>query len=659
MKVGFLSPTLYFIPYGWGSLRAYLYSFNRNYQNLKFQEPVTTFFPQPTDFVELADCDLLLTSHYVWNHNTILKSLKYLRQLNPKLKVIAGGPNIKFADPTLLEEGLTDFHVFGEGEKSLSALLDMLFVDSPDFSQIRNIGYRDSSGMAKFNQRLNDFIELNFSSPYVLGVFDEYIEKQQREGAKIVAPWETNRGCPFSCTFCDWGSATMSKIRSFSEERLMAEIQYFADKKLCEIYICDSNFGMLNRDVSIAKELAQAKVKYGYPSQIRASNAKNASGKVLAGSKFLSDQGMLLHGTSISLQTSDPNALEKVKRRNIKTSDFEQLTQDFKKQKVHFFTELIFPLPGETLETFYDGFNRLLIGGNHDDIRVYELSLLPNAQIDSQRTEFKFKTIHRPLLDFAVENTTEIVIETKDVSVSDWLTGFKFAELVICLQNGAYLKYLTQYLYRELQIDYKEFYLKLIAFGENRPQLLLNRLLSEIEDILQNYLHHPQVPQWAKIRYYSEAKPLLEKYGQGHWFVWQYIWIRISENLDLFYDEIYEFLLSNPWKIDHEVMRDLITFQKAIVLTPDYDPEVGTSIKLNYDWRTYFIDNKALGPLEHTLKFNYRGFGSGHSMRPRPNDLKQFAECAVGYTNPDTKSGHFTHDLASSEVAHSQLNPRG
>lgn len=47
-----------------------------------------------------------------------------------------------------------------------------------------------------------------FPSPYLTGEFDE-IDPARWRSATI----ETNRGCPYGCTYCDWGSATLSRIR--------------------------------------------------------------------------------------------------------------------------------------------------------------------------------------------------------------------------------------------------------------------------------------------------------------------------------------------------------------------------------------------------------------------------------------------------------------
>src|SRR5262249_30735181 len=84
-------------------------------------------------------------------------------------------------------------------------------------------------------------------SPYLTDWF-------QRQDAErwIAAIIETNRGCPYSCTFCDWGAATASKIRLFSTERVFAEIDWVSKNRIEVLWFADSNFGIFPRDIDIA-----------------------------------------------------------------------------------------------------------------------------------------------------------------------------------------------------------------------------------------------------------------------------------------------------------------------------------------------------------------------------------------------------------------------
>ena len=88
---------------------------------------------------------------------------------------------------------------------------------------------------------------MDIPSPYLAGYFDEIVDEMREQGLEPYALWETNRGCPYSCTFCDWGSATMTKVRKFSLERAKAEAKWFSDKKIKAVYNCDANFGIFPR----------------------------------------------------------------------------------------------------------------------------------------------------------------------------------------------------------------------------------------------------------------------------------------------------------------------------------------------------------------------------------------------------------------------------
>ena len=59
-------------------------------------------------------------------------------------------------------------------------------------------------------------------SPFLTGLMDPFL----KEGYYPIL--ETNRGCPFSCTFCIWGISALNKVLKFSMDRVKKEFSYMS-----------------------------------------------------------------------------------------------------------------------------------------------------------------------------------------------------------------------------------------------------------------------------------------------------------------------------------------------------------------------------------------------------------------------------------------------
>ena len=85
----------------------------------------------------------------------------------------------------------------------------------------------------------------NIPSPYLTGILDKFFD------GKLSPMIQTNRGCPFSCSFCVDGSPEVMKVNNFSIERVNSEINYIAThvpEETRSMFIIDLNFGMIPRD---------------------------------------------------------------------------------------------------------------------------------------------------------------------------------------------------------------------------------------------------------------------------------------------------------------------------------------------------------------------------------------------------------------------------
>ncbi len=138
-----------------------------------------------------------------------------------------------------------DYYVHGEGETTMVALLEKLLgggaldAEEPGVAFLRDDCYLD--GGRRERRRDLDTIP----SPHLGGWLDPFI------GNGYAPVIETNRGCPFSCTYCNWGSATVSKVNRFGLDRVFEELEYIARRVRDNdnLTVADANFGILKRDL--------------------------------------------------------------------------------------------------------------------------------------------------------------------------------------------------------------------------------------------------------------------------------------------------------------------------------------------------------------------------------------------------------------------------
>jgi len=372
----------YYLPYSIGLLYSYVLHNSKNPDKFDFNSIIYKRKLLDECVDHLRDRNVILFSTYVWNEQISLAIAKKLKEIDKSKFIIFGGPSVpdnKFgkAENYLRTNPFINVLSHQEGERTILKLLD----DFPenDFDTTPNISYIDKKGKYKNNPnlpRLRDFDSV--PSPYLTGIFDNLIKDNPNE--RWLASWETNRGCPFSCTYCDWGSATNSKVSRMHLDRVYAELDWFSKNKIEFIFCCDANFGMLPRDYDIALKAAENKKKFGYPHVLSVQNTKNARERAYKVQKLLADTG-LSKGVTLAMQTVDAHTLKEIKRDNISTEDYQELQKRFTNDGIATYTEFILGLPGDTYKSFADGVSSVIESGQHNRIQFNNLSILPNAEM--------------------------------------------------------------------------------------------------------------------------------------------------------------------------------------------------------------------------------------------------------------------------------------
>ena len=225
-------------PYSIASLVSYIKSKSELAEKFNFEKSFVFRNKVENYIQECKDSDILVCSCYVWNWEITTHLAREVKKINPECTIIFGGPQIPDLSTDFFKENpFVDIIVHGEGEYVFEEILRAYLKDK-DYSQIKGVETKDFRTAPQ--ERISNLDEL--PSPYLTNTVWELVDKI--EGIKWISSWETNRGCPYQCTFCDWGSATKSRVRKWEESKLFQEIEWFGDNKIPYIDCCDANFGI-------------------------------------------------------------------------------------------------------------------------------------------------------------------------------------------------------------------------------------------------------------------------------------------------------------------------------------------------------------------------------------------------------------------------------
>lgn len=526
-------------------------------------------------------------SSYIWNMEYNREFARRLKKRYPECIVLFGGHNVNPDGSNLDEMPYCDIVMHGEGEEPFKALLLALHEGKP-LSTVNNISYRENGKIVSTKRTAPGNIE-NYPSPYLSGCFDSIIEES---GISPSIIWETNRGCPNRCAFCDWG-ALKAKVRHFPIERIKAELDWMVKNKVEYVYCADANFGLFPRDTEIADMIIEYRDTYGYPQVFKTNYTKNRDDVVFEISQKLIKKSIGKSPT-LSFQSLSPDVLKSIGRSNMELEHFKNLMVRYNEAEVPVYSELILGLPGETYESFSDGICTLLECGQHTCIGIYPCELLPNSLLANPdyMHDFGLKTVRTPFSQYHcklnnddVGELSNIIVSTNAMNLEDWRRSFIFSICVQTFHNLGLTRAVAMYLNHEKGISYKAFYEKLIKWLDFQSDSSVSG---------SAYAHLKQLTVDV-----SEGKGTFSvPYGEKEIITWsfeEYIFFRLVRELDKFYKEFFDF--ADSFDIDSEILNELLSYQKDIMKQPF---KGCCEIKSEYDFYSYFnrIYSDSYSPLE-------------------------------------------------------------
>ncbi|TNF34236.1 MAG: B12-binding domain-containing radical SAM protein [Gammaproteobacteria bacterium] len=322
-------------------------------------------------------------SFYTWNAAEFLELSRQLRRACPGITIIAGGPHVQQAE-TYLGIDPIDVIVFGEGEAAFQELLD---TPMHEWSQVPGIAFLQDGAIVKTSKRERQLDLAQIPSPF------DVLELTDANGKPLydAVAYETSRGCPYKCSFCEWGTGAIgTKMVSFPIERLKHDWEKIAKAGIPNIWLADSNFGALKSDIDKARIICDLKQRYDLPRTFATSWSKKHSPRVQEIVLMLHDHGLLPH-YQLALQTLTPLALELCHRENMDANEYEPIARKMADAGIPISAELIWGLPGDNLASFEKNLDTLL--ATFPSINIFGYTLLPGTEFYEKRTDYNIQTI--------------------------------------------------------------------------------------------------------------------------------------------------------------------------------------------------------------------------------------------------------------------------
>jgi tRNA A37 methylthiotransferase MiaB len=481
-KVSFVNPNFqqgprefnaYYLPYSPGIIWSYAYQFDEIKEKYELGEFIWRRDPIEEVVELLKDNDIVGFSTYVWNrsYNNVLA--RELKKANPDILVIFGGPEPPIEDPEFFKRfPYIDLCVKKEGEIAFKNVLSAASQD--DLKNIPGLLINDAGTVIDTGDspRIDNLDSI--PSPYLTGLFSKLMKEYPEVRWNVTL--ETNRGCPYQCTFCDWGSLTYNKIKKFGLTRVFHELEWIGQNGCDFVSITDANFGIFEeRDSLIADKLIEVQLKYNNPKSYAFSWAKNQKKEVVNIVKKLITKGNGAKlGLNLSVQTLDENVLDIIKRKNLETHKIKEVFDLCEANNIPLYTELILGLPGETLSSWKNNFYKLYEVGNHTGISIYQAQLLENAEMNlSQKKFYKIEgsIVYDYLIgtynEYEVQEGIEVVISTRDMPREKMLDAQVFSWLQNTFHINGLTNYISRFLFKYKGVSYETFYNGLYDYIQN------------------------------------------------------------------------------------------------------------------------------------------------------------------------------------------------
>lgn len=460
-----------FVPYLWLCFKSHHQEFAKHPDEWEWLEPVSELdyltFDSLVESIIAQKPDVIGFSMLLWNEKLNHRLGEEVKKALPDVLIVAGGPHLshRYNQKWFSEYPWVDAicNPEGYGEEFMTEFLDRVSQNQLDFKLIPNAVYPGTDRLSWHCSPLKTN-KTAFTWPsYVFKNSEEHVQGlsslAQMTNKKLILPWETNRGCPYGCVYCEWGGGIMSKMNMKPMETISRELQFLKKIDLHTLHINDANFGILKRDLQIAESVVELGKENKVKSVWLGGKNKNNKDVVQQIDHLFLASGLGQDGYQISVNALDAKQLKAINRTNIAIDELIDMATKFRAiYNIESDIELILGLPESNLESVFQEFD-VFDKANLWKTERFPWALLPEtpaagpeyqkkyqvktvraaAQIDdnfvqSNLAEQTYNILRDP--DFL--SSFDQVVETSTYSKNDWVEMFLVSAFVRTMECSAF-----------------------------------------------------------------------------------------------------------------------------------------------------------------------------------------------------------------------------
>ena len=314
------------------------------------------------------DVDVLCTSHYLWNNESLMQQIAKIKTLVPKITVIAGGPSIDVnTNKDFFQQyPYIDYAVYGAGEQAFADIINHLVLDRPMIAfNTSNCAWKHPvSGhpvVADYK-----FVKMLGVSPFVHNkkMFTAMVRDAKKKQLAVWLPYTLTRGCPYACTFCDWNSGLGNKV-SRRKNTYKQEIDLFQQLGIKHIYLSDANVGQYDEDVDMIEYFGQKNLQENAGFTISGNYSKLRKDVNLKIFNIMAESGLVQKTLNFSIQDTNEEILKNIDRPDVGWETHATMARELVTKHPHLIVkaQLIYGLPGQTPLTWRQTL-RQVVGAN-------------------------------------------------------------------------------------------------------------------------------------------------------------------------------------------------------------------------------------------------------------------------------------------------------